>query len=86
MARLDANVFRLPLQVFLDDDAFGLFDVMQPLRPCACRIQMMQRMTSAIPCNSSITPVIGIKVFSGKTGIPAGLKMLTSRNWMENLA
>ena len=28
-------------------------------------------------------PVIGIRVFSGKTGTPAGLKMLTSRKRID---
>ena len=37
-------------------------------------------MISAMPWISSSTPVTGISALSGKTGTPAGLKMLTSRN------
>jgi hypothetical protein len=37
-------------------------------------------MVSAIPCSNRRTPVTGIKAFKGNTGMPAGLKMLTSRN------
>ena len=47
------------------------------------RMQMTQRMISAIPCSSSSTPVTGISVLSGKTGTPAGLKMLTSRKRID---
>jgi hypothetical protein len=49
-------------------------------------MQMMQRMISAMPCSSSRTPVTGISVFNGKIGMPAGLKMLTSRKRTEKLA
>src|SRR3546814_13552439 len=49
-------------------------------------MQRMQRITSAMPWMNSRTPVTGISAFSGKTGMPAGLKMLSSLNWIDILA
>ena len=37
-------------------------------------------MISAKPWISSSTPASGMSALRGKTGMPAGLKMLTSRN------
>ena len=47
------------------------------------RMHRTQRMISATPWISRKTPATGISVFSGNTGMPAGLKMLTSLNRMD---
>jgi hypothetical protein len=72
--------------LLVQDDRFHLLDVAQALRPVPWRRQMMQRMISAMPWMSSSAPASGMSAFNGKTGMPAGLKMLTSRCATERIA
>ena len=69
--------------LLLQDDAFRLLDVVQALRPWPLADADDAADDLGEPCSSSSTPVIGIRVLSGKTGMPAGLKMLTSRNRID---
>ena len=49
-------------------------------------MQTTQRKHSAMPCRNKVTPVMGTNIFSGNTGTPAGLKMLSSRKRNDRLA
>ena len=64
--------------LLVQDDRLHFLDVVQPLRPFAGPDAQDAADDLGKPWISSSVPAIGISALSGNTGMPAGLKMLTT--------